>query len=45
MSSETHRQTGAGFEEIPPFDSDELGDDEDADQEFDGEGEEDEGVD
>ena len=45
MSDETYRQAGAEFEETPPFDSNELGDDEDADQEFDGEGEEDEGVD
>jgi len=46
MADETYKQAGEEFDETPPFDSDELDYDADADQEFDGgEDEEDEGVD
>ena len=45
MSDETYRQAGAEFEDIPPFDSAEL-DDQDDDEELDAaEEDDDEGVD
>lgn len=44
MSDETYEQAGAEFEDTPPFDSEELGDEE-GEQELDEEDEEDEGVD
>ena len=45
MAEEIYRQAGAEFDETPPFDSDELDDEGDADAEFGGVEEEDEGVD
>lgn len=46
MAEENYRQASAEFDETPPFDSDELDDAGDADEEFgDVDDEEDEGVD
>lgn len=46
MADEGYELAGAEFDDIPPFDSDESGDEEDADLEFDGEeDEDDQGVD
>jgi hypothetical protein len=46
MAEETYRQASAEFDETPPFDSDEVDDEGDADAEFGGgDDEENEGVD
>ena len=46
MADETYRQTGAEFDDTPPFDSDEFDDAGDPDSEPDGdEDDDDEGVD